>query len=193
MRNTFCVLLLVLAVSGSPRPAAAGQSGPSDTSPAKKLTIEDFGDRVNGYIRIRKDAEDFLSALSSSKDPAEIESHKIELAGLIVSERANAHQGDIFTPKVAAKFREIIHKTLKGPRTQDARRTVDDKDPEKIVIVRVNMVYPEDNPLQTAPPTLLARLPELPMDMGYRFIGRTFVLLDNKTRLIIDFIPDAIP
>ena len=193
MRNTFCVLLIVLAFSSSPRQAVAGQSGPSGTSPAKKSTIEDFGDRVNGYVRIRKDAEDFLSALSSSKDPAEIASHKIELAELIVSERANAHQGDIFTPKAAAKFREIIHKTLKGPRTQDARRTVDDKDPEKIVILRVNMVYPEDNPLQTAPPTLLARLPELPMDMGYRFIGRAFVLLDNKTRLIIDFIPDAIP
>jgi hypothetical protein len=29
--------------------------------------------------------------------------------------------------------------------------------------------------------------------MGYRFVGRTFVLLDNKTRLIVDFIPNAIP
>jgi len=112
---------------------------------------------------------------------------------MIVSARANAHQGDIFTPKLASKFREIIRKTLQGPGTQYVRRTIQDKDPEKLIIVRVNMVYPEDNPLQTTPPTLLGRLPDLPMDMGYRFIGRTFVLLDNKTRLIVDFIPDALP
>jgi len=193
MRNAFCVLVVGVTVSSSLHTMAAGQSGSFAIPPAKKVTIEDFGDRVNAYVRIRKDAENSFTALTSSRNPAEIASHKIELAGLIVSERANAHQGDIFTPKLAAKFREIIRKTLKGPGTQYARRTVEDKDPEKIIIVRVNLVYPEDNPLQTTPPTLLARLPELPMDMGYRFIGRAFVLLDNKTRLIVDFIPDAIP
>jgi hypothetical protein len=162
-------------------------------SPAKKVIIEDFGQRVNAYVRLRKDTEDSFAALTSSKDSAEIAAHKIELAGMIVSARSNARQGDIFTPKLAAKFREIIRKTLKGPGTQDARRTIEDKDPEKLIVVRVNMVYPEDNPFQTTPPTLLGRLPEMPMDLGYRFIGRTFALIDNKTRLIVDFIPDAIP
>ena len=193
MRKTFSVLVLALAVSSSLCTAAAGQSGTSVGSPAKKITIEDFGQRVNGYVRVRKDAEDSFAALKSSKDSALIAAHKIELAGLIVSARFGAQQGDIFTPKITSKFREIIHKTLKGPGTQDARRTLEDKDPEKDVTVRVNTVYPEDNPLQTTPPTLLGRLPELPADMGYRFIGRAFVLLDNKTRLIVDFIPNAIP
>jgi hypothetical protein len=193
MRNTFCVLVLVLAFSGSLRTTSAVQSRTSVVLPAKKVTIEDFGERVNAYVRLRKDTEDSFTALTSSRDSAEIASHKIELAGMIVSARTSARQGDIFTPKLAAKFREIIRKSLQGPGTQDVRRTVEDKDPENIIAVRVNMVYPEDNPLQTTPPTLLGRLPELPMDMGFRFIGRTFVLLDNKTRLIVDFIPDAIP
>ena len=193
MRNTFCVLVLALAFSGSQRINGAVQSGTSVVPPAKKVTIEDFGERVNAYVRLRRDNEDSFTALTSSSDSAEIASHKIELSGMIVSARANAHQGDIFTPKLAAKFREIIRKTLQGPGTQYVRRTIQDKDPEKLIIVRVNMVYPEDNPLQTTPPTLLGRLPDLPMDMGYRFIGRTFVLLDNKTRLIVDFIPDALP
>jgi hypothetical protein len=193
MRNTFCVLVLVLAFSGSLRTTSAVQSRTSVVLPAKKVTIEDFGERVNAYVRLRKDTEDSFTALTSSRDSAEIASHKIELAGMIVSARTSARQGDIFTPKLAAKFREIIRKSLQGPGTQDVRRTVEDKDPENIITVRVNMVYPEDNPLQTTPPTLLGRLPELPMDMGFRFIGRTFVLLDNKTRLIVDFIPDAIP
>jgi hypothetical protein len=162
-------------------------------SPAKKVIIEDFGARVNAYVRLRKDTEDSFTARAPSNDSSEIAAHKIELAGMIVSARSNARQGDIFTPKIAAKFREIIRKTLKGPGTQDVRRTVEDNDPEKPITVRVNLVYPEDHPVQTTPPTLLGRLPDLPMDMGYRFIGRSFVLIDNKTRLIVDFIPDAIP
>jgi hypothetical protein len=187
MRNSFLVLVLTLALSSSLRTTAAGQT------PSKKVIIEDFAERVNAYARLRKDTEDSFTARTSSKDSAEIAAHKTELAGMIVSARASARQGDIFTPKLAAKFREIIRKSLKGPGTQDVRRTIEDKDPEKPITVRVNMVYPEDNPLQTTPPTLLGRLPDLPVDMGYRFIGRAFVLLDNKTRLIVDFIPDAIP
>jgi hypothetical protein len=193
MRNTFCVLVLTLAFLSSLSTTAASQSGSPVAPPAKKVTIEDFGERVNAYVRLRNTTEDSFAALKSSKDSAEIAAHKIELAEMIVSARPDAHQGDIFTPKLAEKFLEIIRKTLRGPGTQDVRRTVEDKDPEKLITVRVNMVYPEDNPLQTTSPTLLGRLPDLPMDMGYRFIGRTFVLLDNKTRLIVDFIPNAIP
>lgn len=193
MRNIFCVLALALAVSGAACTTVAGQSRTSVVPPAKKVTIEDFGERVNAYVRLRKDTEDSFTALTSSKDSAEIAAHKIELAGMIISARPTAKQGDIFTPKIASKFREIIRKTLQGPGTQDVRRTVQDKDPEKPIAVRVNVVYPEDNPLQTTPPTLLARLPDLPTDLGYRFIGRTLILLDNKTRLIVDFIPNAVP
>jgi hypothetical protein len=193
MRYTFCVLILTLAFSSSLLTTVAVQSGPSVVPPAKKVTIEDFDKRVNAYVRLRKNTENSFTALTSSKDSAAIESHKIELAGMIASARIDAHQGDVLTPKIAAKFREIIRKTLQGPGTQDVRRTVQDKDPEKLFIVQVNMVYPEENPLQTASPTLLGRLPDLPLDMGYRFVGRTFVLLDNKTRLIVDFIPNAIP
>jgi hypothetical protein len=193
MRNTFCVLVLALAFSSRLPTTAAAQSGTPVVPPAKKVTIEDFGERVNAYVRVRKAAEDSFGTLKSSKDSAEIAAHKIELAAMVVSSRPGAQQGDIFTPKLAGKFLEIIRKTLRGPGTQDVRRTVEDKDPEKLITVRVNMVYPEDNPLQTTPPTLLGRLPDLPVDMGYRFVGRTFVLIDNKTRLIVDFIPNAIP
>jgi hypothetical protein len=157
------------------------------------VVIEDFAARVRAYSRLRKDTEDSFSSLTSSKDSAEIAAHKIELAGMIVAARPNARQGDIFTPKIAAKFRDIIRKILEAPDSQAVRRTVLDKDPSEPIIMRVNGIVSETSPLQTTPPTLLARFPDLPMDMGYRFIGRALVLLDNKTRLIVDFIPDALP
>jgi len=77
MRNTFCVLVLALAFSGSQRINGAVQSGTSVVPPAKKVTIEDFGERVNAYVRLRRDNEDSFTALTSSSDSAEIASHKI--------------------------------------------------------------------------------------------------------------------
>jgi hypothetical protein len=198
MRKTLGVLVLALSIAGSgctPADDPPGAAAPSDTAaPAlKKVIIEDFNERVAAYVRLRKSTENSFVRLTSSKDPAVIEAHKIELASMLISARPAARQGDIFTPAITAAFRDIIRKTVQSPDAQAVRRTVHDKDPEKFVAVRVNIVYSEDNPLQTTSPTLLGRLPELPMDLGYRFIGRAFVLLDNKTRLIVDFIPDALP
>jgi hypothetical protein len=60
-------------------------------------------------------------------------------------------------------------------------------------MLHVNDVYPEEIPRTTMPPTLLRDLPALPMELAYRIIGRALVLLDIKTDVIVDFIPDAIP
>jgi hypothetical protein len=70
---------------------------------------------------------------------------------------------------------------------------VQEGDPPKPIVMRVNGVYPDDSPVVTTPPTLLSRLPQLPTELTYRILGHTFVLLDSKTNLIVDFIPDAIP
>jgi hypothetical protein len=193
MRNIICVLVLALTISASGCTTLEGQSSSTVVPSAKKVTIEDFGVRVAAYVRLRKDTEASFAALTSSKDSAVIAAHKVELASMIVSARPAARRGDIFTPKIASNFREIIRKTLQSPEAYAVRRTVEDKEPEKDITLRVNAVYPEDNPLQTTPPTLLGRLPELPMDLDYRLIGRSFVLLDSKTRLIVDFIPDVLP
>jgi hypothetical protein len=186
-------LLLGVSISGAAGHAEAGQTGKAAAAGSKAVTVGDFSDRAKAYVTLRKDTEDSFTGLKSSNDPGEIAAHKIELAAMIVAARKNARQGDIFTPKIASQFREIIRKTFREPGAQAVRRTVEDKDPEKSVSVRVNMVYPEDSPLQTMPPTLLGRLPELPGDMAYRIVGSAFVLLDNKTRLIVDYIPDALP
>jgi hypothetical protein len=193
MRNLFLVFVVALGIFSVVRTADASESRMTFVHGAQAVIIGDFSARVRDYVNLRRSVEDSLARRTPSKDSAEIAVHKIELAAVIVSARPDAHQGDIFTPSTAAKFSDVIRKTLQSPDAQAVRRTLQDKDPAKPVVVRVNSVYPEDSPLQTMPPTLLKHLPDLPMDMAYRIIGRTFVLLDNKTRLIIDFIPDAIP
>jgi hypothetical protein len=43
------------------------------------------------------------------------------------------------------------------------------------------------------PPLLLLQLPKLPADIEYRFVGRTLLLRDSKSNLIIDYMKEAAP
>ena len=42
-------------------------------------------------------------------------------------------------------------------------------------------------------PTLLAKLPQLPKEVRYRFVGRNMLLVDRESNVIIDYMPDALP
>ena len=53
--------------------------------------------------------------------------------------------------------------------------------------------FPETLPLTTTPPILLSKLPLLPPELVYRFVGRDLTLKDTKAGLVVDLIPNAIP
>ena len=109
------------------------------------------------------------------------------------SARAGARQGDLLTPEVADHFEKIIRAAFRGKNGRNMRRTIREPVPARTVTLRVNDAYPEDIPTTTMPPTLLSRLPELPRELAYRIIGRALVLVDIRSNVIVDFIPDAIP
>ena len=52
--------------------------------------------------------------------------------------------------------------------------------------------YPEGKPFSTVPSIVLTRLPQLPEDVQFRFIGRDLILYDAKADTIIDRLPRAI-
>jgi hypothetical protein len=56
----------------------------------------------------------------------------------------------------------------------------------------INRTDPEERPLSTVPPNVLAVLPGLPDDIQYRFVGRHLILLDTRASVILDWIPYAI-
>jgi hypothetical protein len=37
------------------------------------------------------------------------------------------------------------------------------------------------------------KLPELPKQVKYRFVGRNLLLVDSENGLIVDYMPDAFP
>ncbi len=50
----------------------------------------------------------------------------------------------------------------------------------------MNGIYPDTEPITALSPELLAAFPPLPAEVAYRVVGRTLILVDVKSRLIVD-------
>lgn len=154
--------------------------------------VQDLEKRVADYAKLRKTAEAGLPPLRPTKSQAEIAGRQRALAGKIRELRAPAKQGDIFPPDVAAEFRARIAAAMKGKPAARIRRSLKSGEPVAARLA-VNTPVPDRLPLPSMPPTLLLNLPKLAPDIEYRVTGRDLVLLDTKSNLVIDLIPDAIP
>ena len=159
---------------------------------ASEPTVAAFNERVKQYIKLREQAEGQLPKLSKKSTPAEIEANLVALQKGIIAARAGAKPGDIFTPDIADHIRQVIKQEFKGQRLRELRETVREAE-TKGVPLRVNAPYPETKELTEMPPTLLLKLPTLPKQLHYRFVGRSMLLLDKEARLIVDYFPTAMP
>jgi len=146
----------------------------------------DFSQRVEQYLKLRM----ALPEERTTKHRKEIVDRRRALAEAIRQARTGAKQGDIFTPDISEQFLKVIRGTLLRP---SARKTIRQGEPVAGLHLSVNGAYPENLPLTTVPPTLLRRLPQLPDRLAYRIVGRDFVLQDTEARLVVDFIPGALP
>jgi len=187
------IVAIVTGIPGTISPTLTAQNEKPVLTAQEAAIAKDFTQRVKEYVALQKRLESSLPGLRSTKDSVEIDAHTKALRAKLIEARPNMQQGNIFTGEISAQFKEIIRKTFQEPGAQIVRRTVNEGDPPKPITIRVNGIYPDDSPVVTTPPTLLNRLPELPMELSYRILGHTFVLLDNKTNLIVDYITSAIP
>ena len=128
-----------------------------------------------------------LPGLTVTEDPREIRRAQRALAKRIRAAREDARQGDIFTPAVAVEFREALRLEMDA---DTWAAIMDDNRGE--FSNRINGTYSDKRPLSTVPPNILARLPRLPDDVQYRFLGRHLILHDTRANLILDRIPYAI-
>jgi hypothetical protein len=144
---------------------------------------------VQEYVKLRNTAP----RLRTTKQRKEIVDRRQALAQKIREMRSTAKPGDIFTPEVSEEFRRVIRSIFQGPNAPNVRKTIRQGEPVPGWHLSVNGDYPEDLPLTTVPPTLLLRLPQLPSKVAYRIIGHDFVLEDTEARVVVDFIPGALP
>ena len=149
--------------------------------------MADFSTRVWDYFELRNELARGLPALTVTDDPAEIRRAIHALAKRIRVARAEAKQGDIFTPAISVEFRKVLIIETNA----DTWAAIMDDNPGEFSN-QINGTYPEDKPLSTVPPNILAVLPRLPDDIQYRFLGRHLILLDTRANLILDRMPCAI-
>jgi len=151
--------------------------------------LQDYQERIKKYVEIHKKAD--VPKMKQTKDPAEIKHAQEELAKAVRAARPDAKQGEIFTPEIAKKLRSLMYAEVKGPGTKETRQAINEDQPAKVAL-KVNARYPDDQPLPTVPPNLLASLPKLPEQLEYRIVGTSLILRDVPANLIVDFIPGAI-
>jgi len=158
-----------------------------------KQIVKAFEKRVKEYARMREQQEEKMPKLSKEAKPEEIESHKKQFQERVRAARAGAKHGEMFTPDAIALIRAMIKDEFKGRERVELRDTVLREADTKAVPLRVNYPYPESQELLEMPATLLLRLPQLPKQVRYRFVGPNLLLVDRENGLIIDFMTKALP
>ena len=161
--------------------------------PAKyKRTVTAFEERVKAYVKLREQLEEKTPKVSKDATPEQIEAYQKAFEEVVRAARAGAKQGDVFTPDAAQYVRLTIRQEFKGKDRQELRKTILEAD-TKGVPLRVNYPYPDNKELTEMPPTLLLKLPQLPKQVKYRFVGHNLLLVDRENTLIVDYMPNALP
>jgi len=162
-------------------------------------SMKEFNARVKAYMELQKRVSSNVPPLATETDAAKIAIRTKALANGIQQARANAKPGDVFSPQVAQEFRQIIRGELQGKAGASSRETVKTGNPAEEegaagkMVLAVNGSYPDKAPRSSVPPGLLLKLPQLPKELEYRFLGRHLILLDSMANLIVDYLLDVVP
>ncbi len=191
-RNTIFAIAATAIISLALSPALAQEQG-AQVSARDKQAIATFEQHVKDYVKMREALEDKLPKLAADSKPEQIEAHKVSFQETVRTARTGAKQGDIFNPQIIEYIQLTIRDEFKGHERQELREKVLVEAETKAVPLRVNYPYPESEELVDMPPTLLLRLPQLPKQVKYRFVGKNLLLVDRENGLIIDYMLNAVP
>ncbi|MBP1686731.1 MAG: hypothetical protein H6Q33_2874 [Deltaproteobacteria bacterium] len=162
-----------------------------DSAKTPSPAAREFSQRVQQYAELHRRLERLQPPLREAQSAEALNAHRHALADALRDARRNAVPGDIFAPSLAPYFRRIIQADIQDTGTAIVANPAASETPE--VRLRVNEDYPDHQPLSSMPPLLLCRLPPLPEELEYRFVGPHLLLLDRQANLIVDFLPAASP
>ena len=173
--------------------AALGQGQTPALSASDRAIAKAFENRAKEYVKLREQVEEKMPKLSQEAKAEEIQSHKQQFQERVRAARVGAKHGDVFIPEAANLIRAIIKDEYKGKQRVELRDTVLRESDTKAVPLRVNYPYPESQEVLEMAPTLLLRLPQLPKQLRFRFVGHNLLLIDRENGLIIDYMTKALP
>ena len=183
----FSVTLVVAQKTNNPALAP-----PAVITPPEKAAIQTFENDVNEYVKLRNKVRDQAPPLSKDATPEQINAYRKTLEDAVRTARKNARRGDIFKPEVADYIRRTLKTEFQGKDRKDIRDIVFETEIQGVVL-RVNYPYAQSAELSEMPATLLTKLPQLPKEVRYRFVGRNMLLVDRESNVIVDYMPEALP
>jgi hypothetical protein len=174
-------------------PLAAGPMPQAVKAPvnANAAVMADFQKRVEAYVTVHRKLEDTLPKLSKQTNPHEIDGHERALGKLVQAERKTAKPGDILSPAMQRVVRTLLRPIFAGAEGTQIKNEILDKEYKGNAKLAVNARYPDEVPVSTMPPQVLASLPKLPEELEYRFIQNSLILFDSHAHVIVDFMDRA--
>ena len=171
-------------------------AGPSADPTARALA--EFAVQVDEYARLHRSAVRSVAPFRRGLSAAEVWARQERLADTIRARRPQARQGDLFTPAARLVIVEIVQGFLRSPEGASARERVARDNPATEtpltpVVLTVNGTYAHGASFSTLPPKLLMRLPSLPREVEFRFVGKHLLLRDTFADIILDHILDVAP
>lgn len=165
---------------------------PVVASAADKAVIDHFDKQVKNYVELRNKVRENAPKLSKDSTPEEIKAYRTALEQSLRSARNGAKRGEFFRPETANYIRRTLKTEFQGKDRRELRETMFETELQGVVL-RVNYPYASSAELSEMPAVLLAKLPQLPKELRYRFVGRNMLLVDRESNVIIDYMPDALP
>lgn len=188
----------------TPSPPLPTPPPPRTSADGRGLT--EFANKAQAYVALHQRLEATLPRLPDRADPATVAAHQKALAEAIRKSGPRPSQGHIFVPDIQPYFKRLLAPELKGPGTAETREKVAEGNPEpakglprdpdvkpRDVSLMPYASYPADAPVSTVPPPVLLKMPQLPKELEYRFVGRSLVLRDTIADVVVDYIPQAVP
>jgi hypothetical protein len=209
MKVTVRCLLLALLVGGTGCSLHRNRhiAATSDVEMDAKVLAK-FQHEIEEYRELHQELVHRIPNVGLNASAPEMAAHRDKMTRGIQAERKNAKQGEIMKPSVEAAFRRIIARELASPERAQVVKEIKQGNPtaenvpnqadptlehSEAVVVAVNATYNDNAPFSSMPPTLLLKLPPLPQEVRYQFVGRDLILRDAEANVILDFIKDAVP
>jgi hypothetical protein len=189
---TLCVAGFFLVCTSAPIPAQQAVDTHNPLDAKYRPAIKAFDDRVKAYAKLREELETKIPKLANESTPEQIQAHQKRFVEVVVAARAGAKPGDVLQPDIAEYIRATIKNEFTVAERANLIESVREADTKGVPLV-VNAVYPPAKEAVEMPPTLLLKLPSLPKQVKYRFVGTNLLLVDRENDLIVDFMANALP
>ena len=105
-----------------------------------------------------------------------------ELSAAIIAARSTATEGSLFSPEVAAAFRQIAAKAVRSPGCNPGELRTGAWELSRVVHSTATGTRPIAACIATA-------LPALPEELEYRSAGTVLLLVDSHANLVVDILP----